>query len=105
MEKERFAIKEIKGSHEKKIHLKKYSTKAVKLFIRFLYGFELEQNVFWSSGYLIHTKSLQSVKDLTVMGGVYNMPSLQRAAVEALVGYVDIPCSLLLLAINTRKGR
>ena len=92
-------------SHEKKIHLKTYDPKSVQQFIRFLYGFELEQNVFWSSGYLIHTKSLQSVKDLTVIGGVYNMPSLQRAAVEALVGYVDIPCSLSLLAINTRKER
>ena len=69
---------DFKESHEKKIHFKTYSTKAVQQFIRFLYGFELEQN------------DLQIAKDLTVMGGVYNIPSLQKAAAEALVDHVNM---------------
>ena len=47
-------------------------------FIRILYGFEPEQN------------DLQIAKDLTVMGGVYNIPSLQKAAAEALVDHVNM---------------
>jgi len=69
---------EFKESHEKKIHLKTYDPKSVQQFIRFLYGFELEQN------------DLQIAKDLTVMGGVYNIPSLQEAAAEALVDHVNM---------------
>ena len=73
---------EFKESHEKKIRLKTYSTKAVQQFIRFLYGFELEQEEL--------KKDLQLAKDLTVMGGVYNIPSLQKAAAEALVDHVNM---------------
>ena len=51
---------EFKESHEKKIHLKTYDPKSVQQFIRFLYGFELEQN------------DLQLAKDMTIMGGIYN---------------------------------
>merc|ERR1711988_270509 len=69
---------EFKESHEKKIHLKTYDPKSVQQFISFLYGFELEQN------------DLQIAKDLTVMGGVYNIPSLQEATAEALVDHVNI---------------
>ena len=50
---------DFKESHEKKIRLKTYSTKAVQQFIRFLYGFELEQEEL--------KKDLQLAKDLTVM--------------------------------------
>ena len=79
---ERALTGDFKESHEKKIHLKTYSTKAVQQFIRFLYGFELEQEEL--------KKDLQLAKDLTVMGGVYNIPSLQKAAAEALVDHVNM---------------
>ena len=65
-------------SHEKKIHLKTYDPKSVQQFIRFLYGFELEQN------------DLQLAKDMTIMCGIYNIPSLQKAAAEALVDHVNM---------------
>ena len=71
---------DFKESHEKKIRLKTYSTKAVQQFIRFLYGFELEQNV----------PNLQQTKELIVMGGIYNIPTLQNAATEALVRHTNI---------------
>ena len=68
---------DFKEKNEKKIHLKTYSTNAVELFIKFLYGFELKT-----------TNEL--AKELTVMGGVYNISSLQRAAFTALVPSVDL---------------
>ena len=69
---------DFKESHEKKIHLRTYSTKTVQQFIRFLYGFELEQN------------DLQLAKDMTIMGGIYNIPTLQKAAAKALVQHSKI---------------
>ena len=69
---------DFKESHEKKIHLRTYSTKTVQQFIRFLYGFELEQN------------DMQLAKDMTIMGVIYNIPTLQKAAAKALVQHSKI---------------
>ena len=73
---------ENENENKKKIHLKTFSTEAVRQFIKFLYGFELEQKEL--------EKDLLLVKYLTLMGGVYNIPSLQRAAARALFNHITL---------------
>ena len=73
---------DFKEKNEKQIHLKTFSTEAVRQFIKFLYGFELEQKEL--------EKDLLLVKYLTLMGGVYNIPSLQRAAARALFNHITL---------------
>lgn len=55
----------------KRIEMKSFSTKAVQEFVRFLYGFELDQEDM--------KNNLEMVRDLIEMGGVYNVNGLQTA--------------------------
>ena len=52
----------------KRIELKKFSEDATEQFVKFLYGFELEQD------------DLETVKELLYMGGLYDVEDLQKAA-------------------------
>ena len=70
-----------KESQLKRIELKSFSTKAVQMFVRFLYGFELEQEDL--------KNDLDLVKDLIVMGGAYNVNGLQTAAVIYLPEHLN----------------
>ena len=70
-----------KESQLKRIELKSYSTQAVQMFVRFLYGFELEQEDL--------KNDLELVKDLILMGGVYNINGLQTAASIFLPQYLN----------------
>ena len=63
---------DFKEKAEKRIELP-YSTRAIEQFVKFLYGFELEDE-----------SSLEVVKDLIKMGGVYSVPNLQNAASMSL---------------------
>ena len=54
------------------IALKDFSKKAVEEFVRYLYGYELQQ------------EHLELVKELVIMGGVYFVDSLQTAATSCL---------------------
>ena len=58
------------------IALKDFSKKAVEEFVRYLYGYELQQEHL--------DDDLELVKELVTMGGVYFVDSLQTAATSCL---------------------
>ena len=61
--------------------MKSFSIKAVHEFVRFLYGFELEQEDV--------KNDLELVKDLIGMGGFYNVTSIPTAAVIFLTEHLN----------------
>ena len=62
---------------EKRIEMKTFSDKAVQLFVKFLYGYELEEEE--ESG------NVELMKELVSVGEVHNVPSLQSAAASLFV--------------------
>ena len=57
--------------------MKTFSDKTVQLFVKFLYGYELEEEE--ESG------NVELMKELVSVGEVYNVPSLQSAAASLFV--------------------
>ena len=67
---------DFRESEEKRIEMKTFSDKAVQLFVKFLYGYELEEE---KSG------NVELMKELVSVGEVHNVPSLQSAAASLFV--------------------
>ena len=65
-------LHDCKEKRKKKIELEEFSVIATEQFVKFLYGFELEHEDF--------QKDLELVKELLIMGGLYDVEDLQRAA-------------------------
>ena len=61
-----------KEKEEKRIEMKSFSDKAVEMFVKFLYGFELKKEDL--------NNNLELVKQLIAMGGLYNVDGIQSAA-------------------------
>ena len=60
-----------------RISLRTFSDKAVRVFIRFLYGYELDhENI---------NDDMELVKELITIGGLLNIASLERAAASYLL--------------------
>ena len=70
-----------KEREEKRIKLKSFSDETVQLFVKFLYGYELEKVD-------INADPVGLAKDLIEMGGYYNVPSLQSAAATFLLEHI-----------------
>ena len=80
---------------EKRIEMKTFSDEAVELFVKFLYGYELEEddineNYIDNNIALAHrnTIEIKLAMDLIEMGGYYNVPSLQFAAATLLLKHI-----------------
>ena len=65
-----------KEKEEKRIEMKSFSDKAVEMFIKFLYGFELEVDDL--------NNNVNLSKELIAMGGLYNVSGIQAAAAKFL---------------------
>ena len=59
--------------------MEEFSTEAVRQFIKFLYGMELEEE--WTD--------LEFIKELIVLGGVYSVSDLQTAAAPYLAVHLN----------------
>ena len=80
---------------EKRIEIKTFSDEAVELFVKFLYGYELEEddineNYIDNNIALAHRKTIEMklAMDLIEMGGFYNVPNIQSAAATLLLKHI-----------------
>ena len=80
---------------EKRIEMKTFSDEAVELFVKFLYGYELEEddinaNYIDNNIALAHRNAIEIrlATDLIEMGGYYNVPNLQSAAATLLLKHI-----------------
>ena len=67
----------VSGQETRRISLRSFSVEAVVLFIKFLYGYELEP--------VDLNNDIEVVKELIAIGGILNIDSLQRAATTFLL--------------------
>ena len=71
------SVVSVSGQETRRISLRSFSVEAVVLFIKFLYGYELEP--------VDLNNDIEVVKELIAIGGILNIDSLQRAATTFLL--------------------
>ena len=71
---------------EKRIYMGEFSTEAVQQFIKFLYGFELEEEEEEKKNW---KNDLEFIKELIILGGVYSVSDFQTAAAPYLALHLN----------------
>ena len=78
----RMMTSDFKEKHTRAIELRMFNSKTVEYFLKFLYGFELDNED--------KDLDLATLKELTVMGDMYDVKELQAAAILTMDRYLKI---------------